>query len=327
MTALYPLKFIPIYKERLWGGNKINTVLGKDYSPLERCGESWEISTVNENISVVANGEHTGKLLTDLINEYKDKLIGSKVYNKFGNGLPLLVKFIDANDDLSVQVHPDDKLAQSRHQSYGKTEMWYIIQADEGANISVGFNQKVDRELYLEKLGANALSDILNYEQPKPGDVYFIPAGRIHYIGKGVLLAEIQQPSDITYRIYDFDRIDSNGQKRELHTELAIDALDFNVYQEYGTSYQPVLNKETPIIECEFFTTNILTISGTKILDYTDVDSFVIHICVSGSYTIEVDDMLYSIKFGECILLPAVLKNVIVHSNDECKVLVTYCGI
>jgi len=324
MDKLYPLKFKPIFKDRLWGGSKINQILSKN-CPADRCGESWEISTVEANISEVENGPYTGKLLTSLINEFKAELVGSKIYEKFGDTLPLLIKFIDANQDLSVQVHPNDELAQVRHQSLGKTEMWYVMQADEGAQLSVGFNQKVNKELYLEKLNANVLPDILNYEEPKTGDVFFIPAGRIHYIGKGILLAEIQQSSDVTYRIYDFDRKDADGKLRELHTKSALDALDFNVYPTYKTDYFPVVNQDTKIVDSEFFTTHMLSILGEKELDYKNLDSFVIHVCVEGSYTIEVDHLVYTVKLGESILLPAALKNFKVRSKTESKVLVCYC--
>ncbi len=324
MAELYPLKFKPIFKERLWGGAKINQVLGKNCAE-DRIGESWEISTVDGDVSEVANGAYTGKLLTSLIKEFKAELVGAKIYDKFGDTLPLLIKFIDANQDLSVQVHPNDELAQSRHQSLGKTEMWYVMQADEGAQLSVGFNQKVNDELYLEKLNTKALPDILNYEEPKAGDVFFIPAGRIHYIGKGILLAEIQQSSDVTYRIYDFDRRDADGKLRELHTEQALDALDFNVYETYKTDYLPAVNQDTRVVDSEFFTTHMLSILGEKMLDYKPLDSFVIHVCVEGFYTIGVNDEEYVIKQGESVLLPAALKTFKVKSETESKVLVCYC--
>ena len=224
---MYPLLFKTIFKDKIWGGEKIHTILGKDFSPLPNCGETWEISGVKGTISEVKDGALAGKDLVSLINEYKGKLVGEKVYKQFGNEFPLLIKFIDANDDLSIQVHPGDQLAKERHDSFGKTEMWYILQADEGAKLNAGFNNEINEAIYLEHLKKNTLDEILNFEKVKAGDVFFLPAGRVHYIGKGVCLAEIQQTSDITYRIYDFDRKDDKGNTRELHTEQALAAIDY----------------------------------------------------------------------------------------------------
>ena len=214
--SLYPLKFKTIYKEKIWGGHKINTHLNKDFSPLDNCGETWEISGVEGNISITENGNLSGKSLTELIKEYKSELVGNSVYEKFGNEFPLLIKFIDANADLSVQVHPNDELAEKRHGSKGKTEMWYIFQADENSSLISGFKRPLDKKVYQDHLASGSLDQILNREKVETGDVFFIPAGRVHTIGKGILLTEIQQTSDVTYRIYDFDRIDKNGNKREL---------------------------------------------------------------------------------------------------------------
>jgi mannose-6-phosphate isomerase len=226
MTALYPLKFKTIFKDKIWGGQKIKTYLGKDFGSLPNCGETWEISGVKTDVSVVDGGALNGESLADLLEQYKDELVGKKIYNHFGNIFPLLVKFIDANDWLSIQVHPNDELAKKRHNSFGKTEMWYIIESDPGSTLIAGFNQQIDEKIYLEKLNSGHLMDILNKETADAGDVFFLPAGRVHTIGKGLLLAEIQQTSDITYRIYDFDRVDDKGNKRELHTQEALAALD-----------------------------------------------------------------------------------------------------
>lgn len=220
---LYPLTFETIFKDKIWGGQKIKTILGKDFSPLPNCGETWEVSDVDGNLSVVKEGGLQGKSLHELVEQYKGDLVGDHVYEKYGNRFPLLVKFIDANDDLSIQVHPDDKLAAERKSGFGKTEMWYIMQADEGAKLNSGFNREVTQEEYVKAVADNTIQDLLNIETAQPGDVFFLPAGRVHYIGKGLLLAEIQQTSDTTYRIYDFDRVDATtGQKRELHTEQEI---------------------------------------------------------------------------------------------------------
>ncbi|HLV41493.1 MAG TPA: type I phosphomannose isomerase catalytic subunit, partial [Brumimicrobium sp.] len=225
---LYPIKFHPILKEKLWGGNKLKTLLNKE-SHLPNIGESWEISDVEGDTSLVANGSLENQSLKHLLSTYKADLIGEKNYKQFGNSFPLLIKFIDAKEDLSIQLHPNDELAAKRHNSFGKTEMWYVMQTDPDSNLIVGFNQEMTSETYLKHLNEKTLTSILNFDRVKKGDAYFIDVGRIHAIGAGVLLAEIQQTSDITYRVYDWDRVDDKGQSRELHNNLAIDAFNFNM--------------------------------------------------------------------------------------------------
>jgi len=310
MEGLYPLKFTPIYKDKIWGGNKIKSVLNKDYGNLPNCGESWELSGVEGNVSIVTNGYLAGNDLNELIEIYMGDLVGEGIYEHFGNEFPLLIKFIDANDDLSIQVHPDDEMAAERHNSYGKTEMWYVIQADKGSKLQSGFNQQVDQELYLEKLEEVALTDILNFEEVTSGDVFFIPAGRVHAIGKGILLAEIQQTSDITYRIYDYDRRDDKGNTRELHTDLALDAIDYTVFPEYKASYEPKMNESVELASCKYFTTNVIDLNKTVEKDYNKLDSFVIYICLEGELLIETEAGNETIKLGETILLPAVIESV-----------------
>lgn len=322
--ALYPLKFKTIFKDKIWGGQKIRTVLGKDFGALPNCGETWEISGVEGNVSVVENGELAGQDLISLISSYKDQLVGKSVYQKFGNEFPLLVKFIDANDDLSIQVHPDDELAKSRHNSFGKTEMWYIIQADEGAKLISGFNRKLTREEYQEYFNSGRLMEILNQEEVSTDDVYFLPAGRVHTIGKGLLLAEIQQTSDVTYRIYDFDRKDDQGNTRELHVEEALDAIDYNHYDEYRTKYNAKSNDVTSLVTCDYFQTNKLQYDGTTSRDYSEVDSFVINVCLEGSYTIKTESGELSVKKGEAVLIPACINKVVYESDQGFSVLESF---
>jgi mannose-6-phosphate isomerase len=324
MNNLYPLKFKTIFKDKIWGGEKIKTYLGKDFSPLPNCGETWEISGVKSDVSIIANGPLTGTSLAALLAEEKGNLVGKNVYQRFGDEFPLLVKFIDANDDLSIQVHPDDALAKKRHDSFGKTEMWYVIQADKGASLIAGFNQKVDKELYLKKFKAGQLMDILNKEQVKEGDVFFLPAGRVHTIGKGLLIAEIQQTSDITYRIYDFDRVDSEGNPRELHTEQALDAIDFTFHDEYKTNYEQVENEVVKLVECPYFTTNVMEFSTHTHRDYTLLDSFVIHVCVEGSYTINYGIEELPVNLGDCILIPASINKIGINTTHGFKILESY---
>jgi len=273
---LYPLKFKSIFKSKIWGGDKIKTLFGKNYSPLPNCGESWELSGVQENISIVSNGFLKNNNLQELIDIYMDELVGNKVFDKFGSEFPILIKFIDANDILSIQVHPDDELSKKRHKAFGKTEMWYIIDAINNAEIITGFKQKIDKNIYIKHLNDNTLKNILNIEKIKPDDVLFIPAGRIHSIGSGIFLAEIQQTSDVTYRIYDWDRKDDSGNQREIHTDLALDAIDFDIPDNYKTKYESKLNSTSKIVECNYFNTNIIVFDKTIEKDYNFIDLFVL---------------------------------------------------
>ena len=319
---LYPLKFIPIYRSKIWGGDKLRTIFGKDFSPLTNCGESWELSGVPGNTSVVSYGPLKNNSLEELIEIYMDELVGYKIFEKFATEFPLLIKFIDANDILSIQVHPDDELSKLRHKAFGKTEMWYILNADENAEIITGFNQKIDKNTYLQHLRNKTLKDILNIEKAHADDVLFIPAGRIHSIGSGIFLAEIQQTSDITYRIYDWERKDEEGNERELHTELAVDAIDFSFHVEYKTKYQSKLNASSEIVNCKYFTTNILIFDRQVERDYYFIDSFVIYICIKGSFKIFYDNNKFEIvKAGETVLIPAILKNLSLIPEETTKLL------
>lgn len=321
---MYPLKFKPIFKEKIWGGQKIKTELGKDFSPLANCGETWEISGVEGNISQVAEGTLKGKYLPDLIEEFKEELVGKKVHQTYGNEFPLLVKFLDANQDLSIQVHPDDNLAKERHQGKGKTEMWYIFQADPGAKLIAGFNQPLTKEQYLEQLESQNLDQILNQESVQADDSYFIPAGRVHTIGKGLLLAEIQQTSDITYRIYDFDRVDDHGNKRELQTDLALDAIDYEHYSEYKTSYDQGINQIANLAECPYFITNRLYFDQTVRRDYKKLDSFVIYVCVEGELQLQYNGENMQVAKGDAVLVPACIQEVVLKAQPSFKLLESY---
>ena len=305
MQNLYPLKFTPLYHDKIWGGHKLKTALGKDFGDLPNCGESWELSGVTGNISEVSNGFLAGNNLEELIEVYMGDLVGDKVYDKFSVEFPLLIKFIDANDDLSVQVHPNDEMAKERHQAFGKTEMWYVLQADKGSKLQVGFNGPMDKETYLKKMEQKEIMDVLNFVEVEAGDVFFMPAGRVHAIGKGILVAEIQQTSDITYRIYDYDRKDAKGNERELHTELAVDAIDFTYNDSYKTDYTIEKNKRTDVVKCNYFNTGILEFDATIEKDIYGLDSFVIYICVEGEYEIITEDHTEKVKMGETILVPA----------------------
>lgn len=324
-VQLYPLKFTPISKYRMWGGNKLNEVLNKGFDG-ENNGESWEISAVPGDETQVTNGFLKGQTLPLLIQNYKDQLLGKAVYQKYGADFPLLIKFIDAKTPLSIQVHPHDEIAKERHQSFGKNEMWYVMDADVDAEIIVGFNQHLDKEQYQEYLAKDTVLEVMNVVKTKTGDVFNIPTGRIHAIGAGVLLAEIQQTSDITYRIYDYNRVDqSTGKTRALHNELALDVLDFEVHPNYKTQYENKLNQTNQLVHTPYFKTNLLNFSEKVEKNYTSIDSFVIYICTSGSLDLIVEEETYSLVKGETILLPANVKSLTLQPHSLAEILEVYC--
>jgi len=318
---LYPIKFQPILKEKIWGGTKLKTILNKK-SDASNVGESWEISDVDGDTSIVSNGELKGVTLKQLLSTYQEELIGKKNFEQFGEKFPLLIKFIDAKEDLSIQLHPNDELAAKRHNSFGKTEMWYVMQADNDANLIVGFNQKVTPEVYLEHLENKTLPKILNFDNVSEGDTYFIEVGRVHAIGAGVMLAEIQQTSDITYRVYDWDRKDDEGNERELHNDLAIEAIDFDMKEDFRVAYSKKEGQENNMVSCPYFTTNYihLTKSISKVNRY---DSFIIYMCVEGEAKVTIEGFSETIKKGETILIPAALKELELDSNNA-KLLEVY---
>ena len=325
MKNLYPLKFRPIFKERIWGGNKLSGLLNKNFS-IARCGESWELSGVQDDISVVSDGFLKGNNLEELIEVYMGELVGEKIYDQFGTEFPLLIKYIDANDKLSIQVHPDDKLSKERHGAYGKTEMWYVVQAEEDAELISGFNRNIDRDSYLIALQNGQLENLLQFDPAKPGDVFFIPAGRVHGIGKGIVVAEIQQTSDVTYRIYDYNRVDDKGQPRELHTELALDAINFKHHKDSYSVYQPKLNEAVEIVKCNYFTTNLLQLTDHLERDFSTIDSFVIYLCFEGEYSLQWESESITVHKGETILVPASIENFVLTpvKGQETKLLEVY---
>ncbi len=303
---IYPLQFKPILKERIWGGEKLKTVLNKPIVS-DRTGESWEISTVEGDVSIVANGALTGKSLFDLIQSTPEAILGTEVYKRFGKQFPLLFKYLDAREDLSVQVHPNDELAKKRHNSFGKTEMWYVMQADENAKVIVGFKEKSNANSYLENLKNKTLLSILDAIKVKVGDVFFLETGTVHAIGAGLVIAEIQQTSDVTYRLYDFDRVDVAGNQRELHIDLALDAINYDKVDTYK-NYNTALNQSNTIVDCPYFTTNFIPLEGKIVVDKTG-NSFTVYMCVDGGFEIEYDGTKYQYKKGDTILIPAVMKS------------------
>jgi mannose-6-phosphate isomerase len=324
MNRLYPLKFKPIIKDKIWGGTRLKNLLNKKCKS-DKAGESWEISGFPGNISRVRNGFLAGNSLEELLEVYMGDLVGEGVFEKFGTLFPLLFKFIDANDALSVQVHPGDDLARKYFGSYGKTEIWYIIEAEKNAEIITGFNREVDQEQYRQHLKNKTLLAVLNKEKVKAGDVFFLPAGRIHAIGSGILLAEIQQTSDATLRIFDYDRLDEKGRPRELHIERAFDAIDFKVYASYATKYEKVPDQPARLARCEYFTVNYMELTKTLNKDYMSLDSFVVYMVVDGNFTIHYhENDKEKVSKGETVLLPAELKNVRLVPDGSAKILEIY---
>jgi len=321
---LYPLKFKPVFKDKIWGGQKIRTSLGLDFSPLQNCGEAWALSGVSDCQTIVSNGYLEGNELNEILDIYMDDLVGERNYMQFPTEFPILIKFIDANDWLSIQVHPDDALAARRKIGNGKTEMWYILDADPGAELITGFTGNMNAASYLEYQNQKKLKDALNFEKVGKGDVLFIPSGRVHALGPGILLAEIQQTSDTTYRIYDWDRLDSEGKSRELHAELALEAIDFRPVDSYRTAYRQDTNHPVTLVKCPFFTTNLLEIDSITPKDYSELDSFVIYICVEGKAVIYSGEVSVSIIKGEVVLLPATTELVSLIPEPGFKVLEVY---
>lgn len=323
--SLYPLKFDPILKSIIWGGSDICKFKG--ITPQQDgIGESWEVSGVEGNISVVDAGSLKGKNLQDLVGEYKEKLVGKKVFERFGTTFPLLIKFIDARDNLSIQVHPDDELGMKRHNSFGKTEMWYVINAAPDAFLYSGFAKQLNPDDYVKSIEDNTFVDYLAKHEVKAGDAFFLPAGRVHAIGAGTFIAEIQQTSNITYRIYDYNRTDADGNTRELHTELAKDAIDYQLYDDYKINYEHHENEPVQLESCQYFTTNLLELDKILKQDHSDKDSFVIYICMDGACDIK--DARYnqiSLKKGETLLVPAVnTKEITIIPNGKVQLLETY---
>jgi mannose-6-phosphate isomerase len=312
MNTLYPIKFRPIIKDKVWGGSRLKNVLNKNVKNSQKAGESWEISSVQNNISVVENGFLEDNTLEELIEIYMGDLVGDAVYEKFGLEFPLLIKYIDANDYLSIQVHPNDEMAIEKHNSFGKTEMWYVIDAEKDAELIVGFNQKMSKDKFLQFFGSGRLREIINFEKVQKGDVFFLPAGLLHATGPGILFAEIQQTSDLTYRIYDWDRMDDDGELRELHTELAVEALDYTYPVDFKPTYKAEANQSAQIIKCQYFTTNIIELSVKVEKDYYWLDSFVIYMSIEGDTEISFskESKPVAIKKGETVLVPAVLKEI-----------------
>lgn len=321
---MYPLKFTPILKSIIWGGDEICKF--KNITPVQDgIGESWEISGVSGDVSVVANGEFKGVPLDELIKRFPNELVGQDIIERFGTTFPLLIKFIDAKQALSIQVHPDDELAKERHDSFGKTEMWYVINAAKDAFLYSGFAQKITPEQYVQSVKDDTFIDYLQRHNVKSGDVFFLPAGRVHAIGAGCFIAEIQQTSNITYRIYDYNRKDANGNPRELHTELAKDAIDYKVYPDYKLQYDPDKQEIQKLVDCPYFATTLIQAKKGEKLEFSQQGSFSIFICMEGKGQLtDKKGNTVDFKQGESILVPAENTLTILELKENSKLLETH---
>lgn len=316
---LYPLRFRPRLKPRIWGGSTLIAKKGKGLriDRSRQYGESWDLSGLRGDLSVITNGMLKGNNIEELIEVYMGDLVGEKIFERFGVEFPLLIKTLDAQQTLSIQVHPDDEIAAERHNSFGKSEMWYITDCEEGAEIHIGFKRPTSREEFIDAVVTNRLPELLNRYEVRRGDVYFIPAGTIHTIGKGIELIEIQQTSDITYRVYDWDRVDSEGRPRELHTALAIDAIDFEGDEEYVLTKTPEVNASVELIKREPFTTNLIAVEGEYVRDLAARDSFVVYIVAEGEVQISTESGSEKLAMGELVLIPAEINEVFVTGKGK----------
>jgi mannose-6-phosphate isomerase len=321
MTELYPIKFEPFLKDKIWGGNSLAKNWGKKADLSRLIGESWELSAVQENLSIISNGFLAGNNIEEIIEVYMGDITGDAVFEKYGNEFPLLIKLIEAKQDLSVQVHPNDKIARARHNAYGKTEMWYILESEPSAKIYSGFTHPVTKEIFNNLLSEGKIIELLNAESAKYGDVFFTPAGRIHAIGAGTVLVEIQQTSDVTYRIFDWNRKDNKGKSRDLHIDLALDAIDYDATGKCKIIKELTPDKTENLVNCPYFYTNILQFGSLIRKDFNIIDSFIIYICISGEFIIHWDNGAEIVKKGETVLLPAIIKDVVLEPRPEAKIL------
>lgn len=323
MNKLYPMKFHPILKEKIWGGAQLHK-LSEEAIPDATYGEAWLLSGIEGEETIVANGWLAENNITELTETFMGDLVGDKVFEQYEEEFPLLFKLIDAADDLSIQVHPNDELAQKRGLERGKTEMWYVMEADKNAELISGFSKPIDQESFQKLIVQNRLESVLNKEKVHSGDVFYMPAGRVHSIGKGILLAEVQQSSDTTYRIYDWGRKDAQGKERDLHIEESLEAVDFRVEKNYRTDYQATNNVTVPLVASSFFQTNVLAATAPIRKDFSELDSFVVYLCVKGAFTLRYDDGEISLQMGEIVLIPNALNEILIIPESSAKMLEVY---
>jgi len=318
------MKFEPIFKEKVWGGDKLKKMFQTE-SCGDKCGEVWVLSALTGNDSLVSNGHFKENTLSELCEIFMDDLIGDKQFEKFQEIFPLLIKFIDTSDYLSVQVHPNDAIAKKKHNvNFGKSEMWYVIDAEANSQLFAGFSEEMNRESLLKHIQENTVQDVLQSHSVKAGDVLYIPAGLVHAIGSGVLLAEIQQSSDITYRLYDWNRGEIDGVKRELHINDALDAIDYSAKATIKNFSDASLNKTIPVVKTPYFNVSLINLEGAVKKNFEGIDSFVVYVCLSGKCSFVHEDEAITLSAGECILIPAITKHIEILSNLQTSLLEVY---
>jgi len=327
----------PVFKDYIWGGKKLKEVFNKKVINEECTAESWEISTNKDGETVISNGDFKGKKLTEIYKDekYKEEIFGTKC--KMLDEFPILIKFIDAKNDLSVQVHPDNKYASENENSLGKTEMWYVLDCIDNAKIICCTEKEVDKNSFEKSLNTEKFKDCFNYINVKKGDCIFIPAGTIHAILGGILIAEIQQNSNITYRVYDWDRVDKNGISRELHIDKSLDVIDFNKNPQITSTLDNMIKNDETYVEefnitdCEFFKTDKIVIKNRELLGKSKLESFYAMNVINGSGKISFDvnseinnknKIEYNIKKGDSFLMPSTLGEYVISGNLE--ILKTY---
>ncbi|MFA6770064.1 MAG: type I phosphomannose isomerase catalytic subunit [Bacteroidales bacterium] len=301
MIKLYPLRFNPILKERVWGGDKLTSSLGKETIGKIPIGESWELSGVQGDISIVSNGFLKGNNINELVEIYLGDLTGDAIYERYGNEFPILIKILDIRDSLSLQIHPDDSTAIERHNSYGKTECWYILEADPTAKIYLGLNQKLTPQEFYDRCNSNTIEETLNVVTPVKGEIIYIKPGTLHSATGGLLVAEVQQASDVTYRVYDWGREHNPETAREMHLDLAIDCINYNILKPNS------LIKKDGICETPYFKVKKIDIKEKKIMLSNLFDSFIVYFVIEGETVIKGRDVTETVKKGESILIPAYL--------------------
>ena len=324
--SLYPLKFMPVFKNNIWGGQRIKTFFKTLQHDLPTCGEAWVLSGIEDSESTVSNGFLEDNTLNELTEIYMEDLLGEKVFETYGSEFPLLFKIIDTNDFLSIQVHPNDEMALKVHGCLGKTEMWYILHAEPDATLISGFSKEVNQEEFLQHLKNKTLPDILNYEKVKPGDVFYIPAGRIHAIGPGITLAEIQQSSDITYRLYDWDRMTVDGSMRELHLEKGLAAIDFKEWGSNKISMSANHKPKNTLVSTDLFTANLLHLHSRISIENPTMETFSAYLCVEGNCKISQDNTAVELCAGEAVLMPACIEEFEIIPEGHCSLIETYIG-
>ncbi|MEG1909717.1 MAG: type I phosphomannose isomerase catalytic subunit [Bacteroidales bacterium] len=325
MNKLYPMKFIPLFKEKIWGGTQIKDVLGLDFGKMKKCGEAWMLSGLEGNESVVCNGFLEGNTLSELLEVYMGDLVGEKIYDRYGNEFPLLFKWLDAQDDLSVQVHPNDELALREYGCLGKSELWFIEKADKEARLLCGFHKTPKQNDYIEKMGTAAVCEDLASFTPKVSDAFYIPSGTVHALCSGILLAEIQQSSDITYRMYDWDRTDAKGEKRDLHLSEAINAINYQQKESCKINYNQYPNTSNSLLQDPNFRINYLNLDQGLEKDFSEIDSFVVYLCTEGNGIIKMDQFAVELRKGEILFIPAICEKIALFPDIKgLQVLETY---